>query len=88
MLGVLRRYALEVDTLASCATTLTLIAVPTHERGFEISRRTREAVLVSNLSGTGSTVGSASITATVQLRATTADIPPKLVLRTCFRDPS
>ncbi|EPR77076.1 hypothetical protein ADILRU_0587 [Leifsonia rubra CMS 76R] len=30
--------------LASCATTLTLIAVPTHERSFEISRRTREAV--------------------------------------------
>jgi hypothetical protein len=74
MLGVFQRYALEVDTLASCATTLTLIAVPTRERGFEISRRTREAVRVSNLNGTGSTAGSTSITAAVQLRATTADM--------------
>jgi AcrR family transcriptional regulator len=73
MLGVSESDARDVFTAASCGTTLTLIAMPEHERGTALSHRTREAVLASILSGAGPTVGRAAITAAVQLRATLDD---------------
>lgn len=69
MLGVSEPDALELFTAASCGTALTLIAMPDQHNGHALSHRAREAVLQSILSGAGPTVGSAAVTAAVQLRA-------------------
>lgn len=73
MLGVSEPNALAMLTAASSGTTLTLIAMPPQQRGVELSHSAREAVLRAIVSGVGPTVGSAAVTAAVQLRASLAD---------------